>query len=60
LTSLIREFIGFGKYEIISYYVQKGFPMSEFPIGVEQALGRSAQNFADYISRTAATGVRRA
>jgi hypothetical protein len=33
---------------------------SEVAHGVEQALGRPARDFADYISRTAATGVWRA
>jgi hypothetical protein len=89
LTLLIREIIGFGKYEVLSF-LPKGFRMSETPIliigragkagarvngllrasGVAtrpvsrstpvQVLGRPAPDFADYISRTAATGVWRA
>jgi hypothetical protein len=73
---------------MLSYFLRKGFPMSETSIlftagktgarvnglprasGVAtgpgsrstpaQAIGRPAQDFADYISRTAATGVWRA
>jgi hypothetical protein len=33
---------------------------SDVAYGVEKALGRPARDFADYISRTAATGVWRA
>jgi len=32
LTLLIREIIGFIKYEVLSYFLPKGFPVSETPI----------------------------